>query len=219
MPAGMRHLAAIATLPLLAACATVPAAHPQERFWQALSSHCGKAYAGALASEDARDADWRGKRMVAHWAACSDERIDIAFHVEDPAVQGGWNRSRTWVVTRGAIAVGTGPGTRFVTLKHDHRHADGEADAVTWYGGTTGASGSARAQDFPVDRHSAAVFEAQDLAASITNVWRIEVDPAGTPDARFVYQLTRRNDATRLFRVAFDATRPVTPPPPAWGHE
>jgi len=48
-------------------------------------------------------------------------------------------------------------------------------------------------------------------------VWRIEVDAAGTPGARFAYQLTRRNDPTRLFRVAFDLTARVALPPGAWG--
>ena len=60
----------------LAACATTtppaPLPEPQERFWQALASYCGNAYEGALASEDARDTDWRGRAMVAHWAECSD---------------------------------------------------------------------------------------------------------------------------------------------------
>ena len=47
--------------------------------------------------------------------------------------------------------------------------------------------------------------------------WRVEVDPASASDAAFAYQLTRANDPTRLFRVEFDASDPVSPPPPAWG--
>ena len=199
----------------LAACATPQAARPgpQDAFWQALSSHCGKAYAGGLASADARDADWAGKRMIAHWADCSDTRIAIAFHVADPDAPGGWNRSRTWIVTRTGAA---GEAAR-LTLAHDHRHADGEADAVTGYGGTTDSAGSARGQDFPVDDASIALFAREGLDASLTNVWRIAVDPAASPDARFAYQLTRRNDPTRLFRVEMDASTPIAPPPPAWG--
>ena len=198
----------------LTACATPQQADtvPPNAFWQALTSHCGKAYAGGLASEDARDADWAGKRMVAHWAECSDDRVAIAFHVEDPEADGGWNRSRTWIVTR----EGEGDAARF-TLKHDHRHDDGEADAVTFYGGPTDQAGTAQAQDFPVDPYSIALFEREGLDASLTNVWRIEVDPAGTADATFAYQLTRRNDPTRLFRVEIDAATPIAPPPPAWG--
>jgi hypothetical protein len=223
----------------LAACAPAPGpaagtlALPQEAFWQALSSHCGKAYAGGLASADARDADWAGKRMVAHWAACDETRVAIAFHVEEASSSSSsqavgrtetssgseavgqeqsWNRSRTWIVTR----EGTGADTRF-TLKHDHRHADGEADAVTFYGGTTPDAGSASAQDFPVDAESVTLFTREGLGASLTNVWRIEVTPRGSADARFAYQLTRRNDPTRLFRVEIDASAPVETPPAAWG--
>ncbi len=215
-------------LALLAGCTTPAppgdtpaAASPQQAFWQALSSHCGKAYAGALASEDARDADWAGKAMVAHWAACEEDRVAIAFHVEETPPSSGseavgrenpWNRSRTWIVTRH----GAGAETRF-TLKHDHRHADGEADAVTFYGGTSADAGSARAQDFPVDAESVALFTREGLDASLTNVWHVAVDPAGSKDARFAYQLTRRNDPTRRFRVEFDTTKAVAPPPPAWG--
>ena len=211
----MTHRAILAALPLLAACASVPApgpaASPQERFWAALSSHCGAAYEGRMTSQDARDRTFPQRRMVAHWAACSDDRVAIAFHTMDfgAADQPVWDRSRTWVVTRGADGL---------RLRHDHRHEDGSEDAVTQYGGTTGSAGTARVQDFPIDAETVALFEREGLAASLTNVWRIEVDPAGAPGAVFAYQLTRRNDPTRLFRVAFDATRPIDPPPPAWGH-
>jgi hypothetical protein len=224
------HIAQL-SLPLaalaLTACAPAPGpavsavASPQEAFWQALSSHCGKAYAGGLASTDARDADWAGKRMVAHWAACEETRVAIAFHVEEAPPSSSskavgpaqfWNRSRTWIVTR----EGTGADTRF-TLKHDHRHADGEADAVTFYGGTTADAGSASAQDFPVDAESVTLFTREGLGASLTNVWRIEVTPRGSANARFAYQLTRRNDPTRVFRVEIDANARVEPPPAAWG--
>ena len=104
--------ALIAAAPLAGCAMPAPqsappsAAAPQEAFWQALSSHCGKAYAGGLASEDARDADWAGKRMVAHWAACDEARVAIAFHVEEAPPSSSseavgqkhlWNRSRTWI--------------------------------------------------------------------------------------------------------------------------
>ena len=217
----MRHLAPLAPL-LLAACATTGLREtPQDRFWQALSSHCGNAYEGGLASDDARDADWAGKRMIAHWAECSEDRVAIAFHVEtdmETALEEPvWNRSRTWIVTR------TSDG---LSLKHDHRHEDGTPDAVTRYGGKTlsgdpAFAGSERAQNFLIDNETVRLFlrpeNRERLNASLTNVWQIEVDPASDPDARFAYQLTRVNDPTRLFRVEIDASTPVTPPPPAWG--
>ena len=189
-------------------------ADPQNAFFDALASHCGKAYEGALASDDAVDADFADKAMVMHVRECSDDRIVVPFHVE--TAPGEWDRSRTWLVTR------TDAGLR---LKNDHRHEDGESDTVTMYGGDTasGEPGTARAQDFPVDAESIAIFEANDLAASVTNVWSVEVDPAGADDARFAYQLRRTKAAgapeDRLFRVEFDLTKPVEPPPAPWGHK
>lgn len=191
----------------LAGCASTPDPSPQAAFWDALSTHCGKAYAGTLVSEDARDADWAGRRMIAHWADCDADRIAIALHVEEEGGS-GWNRSRTWLVS---------PAPGGLRLKHDHRHEDGEEDRVTQYGGETIDEGTSRSQDFPVDAYSIALFEREGLSASLTNVWGIEVDPAGAQDGRLVYQLTRRNDPSRLFRVEFDLTQPVAPPPAAWG--
>jgi hypothetical protein len=158
-----------------------------------------------MVSDQAADADMRGRPMVMHVRECSDTRIAVPFHVGN--ADGSWDRSRTWLVTR------TETGLR---LKHDHRHEDGTADAVTFYGGDTAAQGTAQAQEFPVDAESVAMFRANNLTASVTNVWRVEVDPAGAADGRFAYQLQRPG---RLFRVEFDLTRPVTPPPAPWGHE
>lgn len=186
-------------------------ASPQDEFFAALASHCGKAYEGALVSTDAADADFVGAPMVMHVAECSEDRIAVPFHVQ---LDGEWDRSRTWVITR------TPEGLR---LKHDHRHEDGESDAVTMYGGDTAEEGSARAQDFPVDAESIAMFEREGLGASVTNVWTVEVDPAGTADGRFAYQLQRTvaggAPEDRLFRVEFDLTNEVATPPPAWGRE
>ena len=205
---------ALAAAVALAGCAAVPAPapSPQDAFWQALSSHCGKAYAGALVSTQDADADMRGRAMAMHVRRCSAERIEVPFHVR--RADGSWDRSRTWVLTR------TGAGLR---LKHDHRHEDGSADGVTMYGGDTATQGTARAQDVPVDAESIALFEREGRAVSVTNVWRVEVDPAGAPPnegsgARFAYQLTRRPPSDRLFRVEFDLTRPIAPPPAPWGH-
>lgn len=180
------------------AAAAAAAADPQAAFMAALASHCGKAYAGRLVSSDAADADMAGRAMVVHFRECSPARMAIPFHVQ--AKDGTWDRSRTWLITR------TTAGLR---LKHDHRHEDGSSDAVTLYGGDTAASGSAGAQDFPVDADSIAMFRANGLTASVTNVWRIEISPAS-----YTYQLSREG---RLFRVAFDLTAPVEPPPAPWG--
>ncbi len=178
-------------------------------FWTNLSSHCGNSYAGRLVSEDERDADMADAAMVMHVRDCENMRVAIPFHVEDKSAPGGWDRSRAWVLTR---SEGGG-----ITLKHEHRHEDGSLDAVTNYGGTTQDMGSGNAQDFPVDDESIAMFEREGLDASLTNVWRIEVIPAGGENPYFAYQLTRRNDPTRLFRVKFDASETVDTPPEVWG--
>lgn len=197
-------------LAFLVSCdAAEPPSSPQDSFFEALGSHCGKAFAGELVSHDAADADFAGARMVMHVRDCDADRIAIPFHVE---TGGEWDRSRTWVITR------TANGLR---LKHDHRHADGESDAVTMYGGDTASAGTARVQAFPVDQESIALFEREGLSASVTNVWTVEVDPAGTGDAHFAYQLRRTVEGgapqDRFFRVEFDLTEEVPAPPPAWG--
>ncbi|KLE34825.1 hypothetical protein [Aurantiacibacter luteus] len=207
MPALPRLLAALLPAALAGCATTAPAlAPPQEVFWQALSSHCGHAYEGALVSTQAADADMAGRPMAMHVRTCSDTRIEVPFHVAQ--ADGAWDRSRTWIFTR------TPAGLR---LKHDHRHADGSADVLTMYGGDTAAPGTSRAQDFPVDGESVALFLREERAVSVTNVWRVEVDAAGTPGARFAYQLSRPAPDGRLFRVEFDAARPVLPPPAPWG--
>lgn len=191
------------------------AATQQDEFWAALSSHCGKAYSGALVSDDAADADMAGAEMVIAVAECSDDRIAVPFHIRQ--ADGTWDRSRTWLITRNDAG-----GLR---LKHDHRHEDGEPDAVTMYGGDTavGDMGTARAQSFPVDAESIAMFEREGLTASVTNVWSVEVDPAGTEGGVYAYQLKRTVEGgapeERLFRVEFDLSEEAEMPPPAWGWE
>lgn len=202
-------VAQLAAALVLSACATVPPSTPQDAFWAALSSHCGKAYAGRMVSDEAADAEMRGAAMVMHVRRCAAERIEVPFHIQ--RADGSWDRSRTWVFTRTAA-----PGLR---LKHDHRHADGGADAVTLYGGDTVTPGTARAQEFPVDEESKALFRVEGRTVSQTNVWRVDVDPAGAPGAAFAYRLTRRPPDSRAFHVEFDLTRPVMPPPAPWGHD
>lgn len=125
-----------------------------------------------------------------HVRSCSENEIRIPFHV-------GANRSRTWVLTR------TPEGVR---LKHDHRHEDGSPDAITQYGGDTRAGDADRSLDFFADAHTGAM-----LPASRTNIWTVAVVPGKT----FTYGL-RREESGRRFRVEFDLTRPVPPPPAPW---
>ncbi len=193
---------------LLAGCTGLPAVtpSPQDEFFKSLTKYCGKAYKGQLVSNEAADADMIGKPMVMHVRDCSADAIRIPFHV-GPAIgdhdQDAWDRSRTWVITR------TQSGLR---LKHDNRHKDGSADAVTMYGGDTADMGSASRQDFAVDAESIALFQQNSLPKSVTNIWTAEVS-----GSVFAYELRRVGANPRLFRVEFDTTRPIPAPPPPWG--
>lgn len=180
---------------LLSACitATPQTVSPQDMFLANVKALCGKAFEGKVVSTDKADAAMAKERLVMHVRECTDSGVRIPFNV-------GENRSRTWVLTR------TAAGLR---LKHDHRHEDGSEDKVTQYGGDTAAEGTAQRQEFPVDAFSIAMFERENLKASVTNVWAMEVTPT-----HFAYELRRAN---RFFRVEFDTAREVPAPPPSWG--
>jgi hypothetical protein len=193
-------LAATAAAMLLAGCATTgttmaEGANPQDAFMARLNALCGKAYEGRVVTTDPADKDFASSRLVMHVRECSPREVKVPFHV-------GENRSRTWIFTR------TADGIR---LKHDHRLENGSDDPVTMYGGDTAEPGTATAQAFPVDAESIALFRANNLGASVTNVWHVEVT-----DDTYAYVLRRAN---RHLRVEFDLNRPVTPPPAPWGFE
>ena len=193
-------LAATTAAMLLAGCATTgttmaDGANPQDAFMARLNALCGKAYEGRVVTTDPADKDFASSRLVMHVRECSPTQVKVPFHV-------GENRSRTWIFTR------TADGIR---LKHDHRLENGSDDPVTMYGGDTAEAGTATAQAFPVDAESIALFRANDLGVSVTNVWHVEVN-----DDTYAYVLRRPN---RHLRVEFDLNRPVTPPPAPWGFE
>lgn len=161
-----------------------------QALWDAIEPLCGKAFAGRMTEgTEASDAAFGSQSMVMHVSECTPREIRIPFHVGD-------NRSRTWVLTRG---------DDFVRLKHAHRHENGEPDAVTQYGGDA-VNGSGLSVDFPADAHTAEM-----LPAAATNIWTIAIAPGET----FSYAL-RREEQGRRFKVEFDLSQPVPPPPPAW---
>jgi len=186
----------VAALCLLAGCATAPWSSPQATFMANLRTLCGQAFEGRVVTTEAADEAMRAERLVMHVRECDEEAVRVPFHV-------GENRSRTWVITE------TGAGLR---LKHDHRHEDGTSDVLTMYGGDTATRGTATRQEFPVDAESRALFVANNIPQSVTNVWAIEL----TPGESFTYELARPN---RLLRATFDLSRPIEPPPPPWGAE
>lgn len=178
----------------LTACAAAPMPSAQRQFLANLSPLCGNAYEGRVVTNDAADAQFASQRLVMHVRECGAHEVRIPFHV-------GENRSRTWVITR------TADGLR---LKHDHRHEDGSEDVLTQYGGDTVSEGSATRQEFPADEFSKQLFRANNIPASVDNVWAMELHPG----RMFAYELRRPN---RHFRVEFDLARPVPAPPPPWG--
>lgn len=163
----------------------------QQAFWNALTDLCGQAFAGSVQEAEPPDTSFTGRALVMHVRECTANEIRIPFHVGD-------NRSRTWVITK------TETGLR---LKHDHRHRDGSADAVTQYGGDASAMGTSTRQSFAADHETAAL-----IPAAATNVWTLELEPA----VRLVYAL-RREGTDRRFRAEFDLTRQVPVPPAPWG--
>jgi hypothetical protein len=181
---------------VLASCAHLPGpSSPQDKFFAQLSSLCGKAFEGRIASPlVSADASFAGRKLVMHVRDCSSDTIRIPFHV-------GEDRSRSWVVTR------TSAGLR---LKHDHRHEDGTPSEQTQYGGDTVAPGTANRQEFPADAFSKELFVRENIPQSAANVWAMEA--WGT--RLFAYELRR---PSRFFRVEFALTRPIATPPPPWG--
>ncbi|MEO1370718.1 MAG: hypothetical protein AAFX50_26340 [Acidobacteriota bacterium] len=169
---------------------------PQDDFWRHLNALCGQAFAGAMGSSDAVDADLADQPLVMHVRRCEEDRLEIPFHV-------GENRSRTWVLTRTADGL---------KLQHDHRHEDGTPDVVTLYGGTTAEPGLATVQLFPADGYSKELFTANELEASVANIWSFEFESG----QRFSYILRRPG---RHFQADFDLTAAVPAPPAPWGFE
>ena len=193
-------LIALAQAPAQAVGPATESSTAPDAFLAALSSLCGKAYAGRIVANEPAAAPgsppdpFEGKTLVMHVRECAPGEIRVPFHVGD-------DHSRTWVITR----IDSG-----LRLKHDHRHEDGSPDVLTMYGGDTTAPGTAVRQEFPVDAESKVLFDRQGRQASMNNVWAIELEPG----RRYVYELARPG---RLFRVEFDLAKPVALPPPPWG--
>ena len=196
-----RHGKVVVAALLVAMAATAPARTDeptdQDIFWQRLQELCGHAFAGTMTAYDATaDADWLGQSIVAHLRRCTADRIEIPLHV-------GEDRSRTWVLTR--VAGG-------LRLQHDHRHADGSEDAVSWYGGSTRDPGRPGRQVFPADAFSRSLFLARGMEVSVENSWVLEL----VPGEMLAYALVRSG---RHVRLEFGLGEPVPVPPAPWGFE
>ncbi len=164
-----------------------------DAFFDQLRQLCGKAFEGKVAVDNPKSDGFEGK-LVMHVRKCTDTQLQIPFHVGD-------NHSRTWIISK------TGSG---LSLKHDHRHADGSHDTQTMYGGHTLDAGWNNVQSFPADQYSKELFARLGGAQSMTNVWQMYIYPK-----TFTYRLVREG---REFRVNFDLTKAIDLPPTPWGY-
>jgi hypothetical protein len=182
-------LDAAADLPV----ATSQPAPEQREFWAALEAHCGRAYPGSISDVTPYYRDGvEGRRIVAHFLECSDDRMHIAFHLDD-------DRSRNWILTQ----VG---GT--LRLKHDHRLEDGTEDEISQYGGDAPTPGLPTRQIFPADEHTARI-----LPDRADNFWFFDfVEPE-----RLQYGVHWPKHGHSI-RLEFDLSSPVEPPPRPWGY-
>lgn len=183
---------------LVTAACQKPSEKPTPRegaaFLSQLQAHCGKAYPGKVISTDAADEDWRQESLTMHVRDCSGGEIKIALHV-------GENRSRTWILRYE---------DDHLALRHDHRHEDGTADALTFYGGHAAGIGSKRIS-FPADQSTKDLFDRENIPVSKENIWAIELS---ADNQSFTYEMRRPN---RDFRAEFDLSAPVDIPPVPWG--
>ncbi len=165
----------------------------QDAFFDSIRAHCSKAYEGKVTVDNQPSSAFDAP-LVMFVRKCSDSQLQVPFYVGD-------NASRTWLITK------TGSG---LSLKHDHRHEDGSHDTVTMYGGHTVDAGYNEIQSFPVDEYSKQLFAKEGLPQSITNTWQMYIY-----EDVFSYRLVREG---REFRVDFDLTKAITPPPAPWGY-
>lgn len=193
-------LLAVLSLPLLLANNSnaetrLDSTAQQNSFFENIKQHCGKAFEGKVVLDTSNSPSFANKSLIMHVRNCSKEQLQIPFHV-------GKDSSRTWLITQ------TGSG---MSLKHDHRHKDGSHDEATMYGGATIDHGSAEVQSFPADKYSKELFVKVGIPQSVTNTWQMSIYPN-----KFSYRLTRKG---LDFRVDFDLTQPITPPPAPWGYK
>jgi hypothetical protein len=165
-----------------------------DAFFNAIKTHCGKAFQGKVSKDNVGNT-FGDAKLVMHVRKCTDSEIQIPFHVGDDA-------SRTWIVTK------TGAG---LMLKHDHRNENGSFHSSTMYGGHTVDEGFSQVQSFPADVYSKSLFIESGIAASTDNVWQMMIYPS-----RFSYRLIR---PAREVQVDFDLENPIATPSAPWGYE
>ncbi|MFU8812333.1 MAG: hypothetical protein ACNA78_05150 [Balneolaceae bacterium] len=167
----------------------------QTQFWQRLAHQCGNAYGGRITQKPEGADLFDGREyLVVHFRECGDEELRLPFHAQ--TMEGEWNRSRTWVLFHHDDEL---------ELRHDHRHEDGTEEDNTWYGAFTGETVTAQRTEF--------IRQPPAARPDLRTGWRIEI----VPDVRYTYGTIRNGEWG--WRLDFDLTRPIDPPPAPWGHE
>ncbi|MCF6225576.1 MAG: hypothetical protein L3J22_04635 [Xanthomonadales bacterium] len=166
----------------------------QDTFFNSIKMLCGKAFSGKVSIDNVAESSFAGKKLILHVRKCTDTQLQIPFHVGD-------DHSRTFLITK------TGSG---LSLKHDHRHADGSSDALTMYGGHTLDAGWPQVQSFPADQYSKELFVKNGIPQSNGNTWQLYVYPE-----QFTYRMVREG---REFRVDFDLKNTIKTPDAPWGY-
>jgi len=155
---------------LITAAALLPmafSANAEKTFFENLSELCGTSFVGEMTYPVDGQDSFKGKKLVAEFASCTDNKISIPFHV-------GEDHSRTWHISNidGRVS-----------LKHEHRHHDGTLDEVTNYGGTMSDEGNALRQSFPADTYTKEL-----IPEASTNVWAISLS---ADKSKLTYHLER----------------------------
>lgn len=168
------------------------------QFWLNMAQHCGQAFEGqrVIARDDRPDLLEGNERLIVHFRECSSELLALPFHIG--AVDGSWDRSRTW---RYSWRDGQ------LELRHDHRLRSGDPDeSNTMYGGVSIGRGTPEQQQFLFTERTA------DDGSALG--WRIEI----VPGVRYTYGTFSGDNWT--WRLDFDLSKPLDRLPPApWGHQ
>jgi len=165
-----------------------------QQFVSRLTPYCGRAFPGRVLEDRpvSPEAIWQEPAVV--HLRCEREGMVLALSL-------GEDRSRVWLLGR------TRDGLH---LSHAHNHPDGSPDAVTGYGGiAVEPLTSIDRVEFPADELTRHLFVSHGLEDALANVWAFEFADEHT----LVYELKRPG---RLFRLAFDLSSPMMPPPLPW---
>ena len=185
---------AFAAVALVLAACTAPPPDTRADFLASLDPLCGNTYPGKVISTQEVDAEWRAQALTLGPVECGDKTVRMPLAV-------GEDTSRTWIVR----ISGSG-----LSLRHQHLHSDGTPDAVSLYGGFAAEGGTATRQAFPADEWTQALFLENDLPASVTNTWTLQIEPG----ENLTYALARPatdSDPARDFRAEFDLSNPSRP--------